>query len=145
MEAQDMAGHLIRRLHQLSVQVFQTRMQDAGFDLTPVQFSAMDVINTHPGIDQASVAAMIAYDRATIGGVVDRLVKKGYLKRIVSRRDRRARELALTDEGRQTFDAVLPVVRALQSEILANLTDDEGVSLLALVRKAIGSIPQPDA
>ena len=145
MEAQDMAGHLIRRLHQVSVQVFQTRMQDAGFDLTPVQFSAMDVINTHPGIDQASVAAMIAYDRATIGGVVDRLVKKGYLKRIVSRRDRRARELALTDEGRQMFDAVLPVVRALQSEILTNLTDNEGVSLLALVRKAIGSIPQPDA
>ena len=145
MEAQDMAGHLIRRLHQVSVQVFQTRMQDAGFDLTPVQFSAMDVINTHPGIDQASVAAMIAYDRATIGGVVDRLVKKGYLKRIVSRRDRRARELALTDEGRQMFDAVLPVLRALQSEILTNLTDNEGVSLLALVRKAIGSIPQPDA
>ncbi|MDE3028125.1 MAG: MarR family transcriptional regulator [Paracoccaceae bacterium] len=144
MEAQDMAGHLIRRLHQISVQVFQTRMQDAGFDLTPVQFSAMDVINTHPGIDQASVASMIAYDRATIGGVVDRLVKKGYLKRIISRRDRRARELALTDEGRQTFAAVLPVVRALQTEILANLTEHEGVSLLALVRKAIGSIPQPD-
>ncbi len=144
MEAQDMAGHLIRRLHQVSAQVFQTRMQDAGFDLTPVQFSALDVINTHPGIDQASVAAMIAYDRATIGGVVDRLVKKGYLKRIISRRDRRARELALTDEGCVTFGAALPVVRALQTEILANLTDDERATLLALVRKAIGSTTQPD-
>ena len=33
MQALDMAGHLIRRLHQLSTQVFVQRTQAAGFDL----------------------------------------------------------------------------------------------------------------
>ena len=39
MESIDMAGHLIRRLHQLSTQVFVQRTQAAGYDLTPVQFA----------------------------------------------------------------------------------------------------------
>ena len=44
MELLDMAGHLIRRLHQQSTQVFVQRTQAAGFDLTPVQFAALDAI-----------------------------------------------------------------------------------------------------
>ena len=44
MEAQGMAGHLIRRLNQVSTQVFTKGMQAAGYDLTSVQFAAMDAI-----------------------------------------------------------------------------------------------------
>ena len=72
-----MAGHLIRRLHQISTQVFTKTLQEAGLDLTPVQFAAMDAIAASPGIDQAGVATRIAYDRATIGGVVDLPAQKG--------------------------------------------------------------------
>ena len=42
MDSLDMAGHLIRRLHQQATQVFVQRTQAAGFDLTPVQFAALD-------------------------------------------------------------------------------------------------------
>ena len=90
MLASKMAGHLIRRMNQISTHVFSQRMQAEGRDLTPVQFAALDTIIANPGIDQASVAARIAYDRATIGGVIDRLEQKGYVERTISRRDRRA-------------------------------------------------------
>ncbi|WP_212523838.1 MarR family transcriptional regulator [Actibacterium sp. MT2.3-13A] len=142
MEIHDMAGHLIRRLHQHSTQVFQAHARDAGFDLTPVQFAAMDAIRSDPGIDQAGVAALIAYDRATIGGVIERLVQKGYVKRVVSRRDRRARELTLTEDGRRVFHAFLPVVRTLQDDILPGLTDAERAAFLALARKAARFLDQ---
>ncbi len=145
MQSRQMAGHLIRRLHQLSAQVFQAQMQDAGFDLTPVQFAAMDAIAAHPGVDQASVATLIAYDRATIGGVIDRLVKKGYVRRVVSQLDRRARDLSLTELGQQQFDAATPEVWALQGAILGGLSEDERAELLALIRKAIGPEPSGDA
>ena len=56
-------------------------MAEAGFDLTPVQFAALAVIAEHPRIDQATLAGLIAYDRVTIGGVVDRLSQKGYILR----------------------------------------------------------------
>jgi DNA-binding MarR family transcriptional regulator len=139
MEAYAMAGHLIRRLNQSSTQIFVMRAREAGIDITPVQFAALDALRARPGIDQASLAASIAYDQATIGGVVDRLVAKGLVTRAVSARDRRAHEVQLTAMGEAAFEALLPVVRASQDEILGRLTRQERARFMALARKAIGS------
>lgn len=133
----DMAGHLIRRLHQVSTQVFLREAQAAGYDLTPVQFAALDALRSHPGIDQGRLSALIAYDRATIGGVVDRLEQKGLVSREISRHDRRAREVSLTPEGRRVFEEMLPIVRRLQGDILAPLDDAERDRFMALARKAL--------
>ena len=138
MDSLDMAGHLIRRLHQLSTQVFVQRTQAAGFDLTPIQFAALDAIHNHPGTDQATVAELIAYDRATIGGVIERLEQKGWVARVVSERDRRARELSLTPEGERILKALVPVVRDLQDDILPSLSDADRARFLKLARQAVG-------
>jgi DNA-binding MarR family transcriptional regulator len=137
MESLDMAGHLIRRLHQQSTQIFVQRTQAAGFDLTPVQFAALDAIHGHPASDQARVAEMIAYDRATIGGVIERLEQKGWVRRVVSARDRRARELSLTSLGEHIRSALLPIVRDVQHEILETLSSADRASFLQLARRAV--------
>ena len=137
MELGAMAGHLIRRLHQVSGQVFLRQVQAAGHDLTPVQFAALDALHSHSGIDQGQLSALIAYDRATIGGVVDRLEQKGLVRREISRHDRRAREVSLTPEGERVFSELLPLVRRLQADILAPLDDAERAQFMALARKAL--------
>lgn len=138
MDGTKIAGHLIRRLHQQSMQVFQTQTQAAGFDLTSVQFAALDTVAKQPGIDQASLAATICFDRATIGGVIDRLERKGLVQRMVCTQDRRARRLHLTPEGEQLLLACRPVVSALQADILAPLSLDEREVFLTLAHKALG-------
>ncbi|WP_372884059.1 MarR family winged helix-turn-helix transcriptional regulator [Shimia sp.] len=142
-----MAGHLIRRLHQASTQVFATHMQQQGLDLTPVQFAALDAIRATPGADQAGIAARIAYDRATIGGVIDRLEKKGLVMRTVSARDKRAREVSLSGEGQLLMSRLYPVVEALQADILHGLSEAEKQQFLALASKALRGFdrePQTD-
>ncbi len=131
----DMPGHLIRRSQQIAVAVFMEEVAAAGFDLTPVQFAALATTGANPGLDQATLAGLIAYDRSTIGGVVDRLVQKGYLERAVSDRDRRARTLCLTEAGRTLLDAVRPIVRGVQESILADLDSEERRTFVALLRK----------
>jgi DNA-binding MarR family transcriptional regulator len=138
MDRIEMAGHLIRRLHQQSTLVFLSRTQAAGFDLTSVQFAALDAIAQQPGIDQSNLAATISFDRATIGGVVDRLESKGLVERAVSPQDRRARQLSLTPGGKKLLAQIRPVVEALQSEILAPLSRTERITFLTLARKALG-------
>ncbi|MCB2008995.1 MAG: MarR family transcriptional regulator [Burkholderiaceae bacterium] len=138
MDMSEMAGHLIRRLQQQSTQVFQAQTQAAGLDLTSVQFAALDTIARQSGIDQATLAATISFDRATIGGVIDRLEQKGLVQRVVSEQDRRARQLHLTPEGAQLLAASRPVVEALQAEILAPLSAAERATFLALAHKALG-------
>ena len=137
MDSLDMAGHLIRRLHQQSTQIFIQRIQAAGFDLTPVQFAALDAIHAQPATDQARVAEMIACDRATIGGVIERLEQKGWIRRVVSERDRRARELSLTAKGKRVHSALLPIVRDLQDEILQPLGGADRARFLELARQVV--------
>ena len=130
-----MPGHLIRRLHQIAVSVFQEHMQARGFDLTPVQFAALQALGANPGIDQATLSGLIAYDRATIGGVVDRLEAKGLLARRISRQDRRARELTLSEAGAALLRQVQPLVEAMQGSILAGLDPDEQAQFIMLAGK----------
>ena len=138
MDRIEMAGHLIRRLHQQSTQIFQEQTQAAGFDMTSVQFAALDAIAQQPGIDQASLAATIGFDRATIGGVIERLENKGLVQREVSAEDRRARLLNLTREGKKLLAASRPVVESLQAGILALLSRAERAAFLKLAHKALG-------
>lgn len=131
----EMPGHLIRRLNQIATSIFQDRMQGLGLDLTPVQFGALACLNDNPGIDQATLAGLVAYDRVTMGGVVDRLVSKGLVTRRISPNDRRARQLALTPGGAALYHRLLPEVQAIQSSILSGLSADEQALFVALARK----------
>ena len=137
MSVLDMAGHLIRRLHQQSTQVFVQRTQAAGFDLTPVQYAAIEAIYDNPGIDQARVAEMIGYDRATIGGVIERLEKKDWINREVSEQDRRARVLSLTAKGKKIRSALEPIVKDLQKDILQPLSDEDRACFINLARQVV--------
>ena len=135
----EMPGHLARRFQQIAVAVFLAEVEDAGFDLTPVQYAALSAIRSNPGIDQVTLAGLIAYDRTTITGVVDRLVQKGLLVRHASSRDRRARELQITEAGKRTLRGITPAVEAAQRAMLRGLTEKEGADLMRLLRKAIAA------
>lgn len=133
-----MPGHLIRRLHQLSTATFSEQMKAAGIDMTSVQFAALQTINDTPGMDQARLAHHIAYDRATIGGVVDRLERKTWVTRSINPDDKRARHVTLTAQGREVLHKAAPIVSALQSDILIGLSDAERAQFIALASKAVG-------
>jgi MarR family transcriptional regulator, temperature-dependent positive regulator of motility len=138
-ETEDMPGHLARRFQQIAVAVFLAEVEQAGFDLTPVQYAALAAISANPGIDQITLAGLIAYDRTTITGVIDRLVQKNLVIREPSSRDRRARVLTITTEGKKTLRAITPAVEAAQATMLRGLTGAEAKELMRLLRKAIAA------
>lgn len=67
---------------------------------------------------------------------MDRLESKGFILRKVSARDRRARELTLTDLGDATLAAARPLVRDMQNDMLSGLDEAERAEFLRLARKA---------
>jgi DNA-binding MarR family transcriptional regulator len=138
-DAHDMPGHLARRFQQIAVAVFLAEVEEAGYDLTPVQYAALAAVDAHPGIEQVTLAGLIAFDRTTITGVVERLVQKGLVVRHESSRDRRARELKITDAGRRTLRGITPAVEAAQRTMLRGLTEKEAKELVRLLQKAIAA------
>lgn len=112
-------------------------MRQHGWDITSVQYAALDAIREHPQIDQAGVAALIAYDRPTIGEVVGRLVSKGLVEKMVSKADRRARLLNLTPKGTEILSQMDPIVEDLQADIVAGLTPREQKLFKELLHRAV--------
>lgn len=130
-----MPGHLIRRLQQLSASIFAERMRAEGVDLTSPQFAALAMLQENPGIDQATLAGLIAHDRATIGGVVERLCAKGLIERRTNPDDRRAKVLILTPEGEDRIARIRPIVEDMQDKLLVGLTDEEKQEFIRLATK----------
>ena len=137
---EDMPGHLVRRFQQIAVAVFHAEVGKTGHDLTPVQYAALSKVRAKPGIDQITLAGLIAYDRATITGVVDRLVQKGFLARDVSEEDRRARVLHLTEDGLAVLKTIQPAVEEAQKIMVSGLTDAEATELMRLLHKATSAL-----
>jgi len=128
-------GHLVRRLNQVSMSLFAQRMEAAGVDLTPVQFAALKAVQSHPMIDQATLAGAIAYDRTTIGGVIDRLEMKGLIRRELSSNDRRVRQLVLEPAGEDIIAHLQSYIEDVQVALVAPLTETERQIFMRLLQK----------
>ena len=90
-------GYLFRRMQQIAVSIFMEECK--AFDLTPVQYAALIAIHTHPGIDATRLSAVIAFDRSTLGSVIERLQAKDYIERKPAPEDKRIKLLYLTKPG----------------------------------------------
>jgi DNA-binding MarR family transcriptional regulator len=129
-------GHLFRRMQQIAVAIFMQECE--AFDLTPVQYAALVAVREHPGIDATRLAALIAFDRSTIGSVIERLEAKGYIGRSANKDDRRAKLLRLTPSGRSLLRDVMPAVDRAQNRMLERLPRAERKQLVQMLKALIG-------
>ncbi len=127
----DMPGHLIRRAQQISTALFAEEC--AGFDLTSVQYAALAAIKTNPDVDATRLSSLIAFDRSTLGDVLERVEAKGWVVRSPSPTDRRVKLLRLTLEGERLLREVEPAVRRVQQRLLEPLAPADRVTMLRLL------------
>lgn len=128
-------GYLFRRMQQIAVSIFMEECRD--HDLTPVQFAALVAIHTHPGIDATRLSAVIAFDRSTLGSVIERLETKRYVERKPSSGDKRIKLLHLTKSGAALLRDVMPFVDRAQARMLQPLKPADRKTLLALLTQLV--------
>ena len=128
-------GYLFRRMQQIAVSIFVEECN--AYDLTPVQFAALVAIRNHPGIDATRLSAVIAFDRSTLGSVIERLETKRYAERKPSPDDKRIKLLHLTKEGAGLLREIMPSVDRAQARILQPLKPADRKTLLALLTQLV--------
>jgi DNA-binding MarR family transcriptional regulator len=128
-------GYLFRRMQQIAVSIFIEECSE--YDLTPVQFAALVAIQTHPGIDATRLSAVIAFDRSTLGNVIERLETKQYVERKPSSEDRRTKLLYLTRSGAVLLRDVMPAVDRAQARMLQPLKPADRKTLMALLTQLV--------
>jgi len=125
------AGALIRRLQQVSIRVFAE--ETAPFDLTTVQFGALQVIVDHPGIDQVSLSQATDTDRTSIMRILDRLQMRGLVLKRPNSEDRRSNCLYATVDGMHLVAAMSPLADLSQEKLLAPLSAAERESFMQML------------
>jgi DNA-binding MarR family transcriptional regulator len=128
-------GYLFRRMQQIAVALFMEECRP--FDLTPVQYAALVAIRTHPGIDATRLSAVIAFDRSTLGSVIERLEAKNYVERKPAREDKRVKLLHLTRTGAAVLREIMPSVDRAQARMLQPLKPADRKALLALLAQLV--------
>jgi len=128
-------GHLIRRAHQIAVALFMEEC--AELDLTPVQYAALVAVREHPGIDATRLSSLIAFDRSTLGNVLERLEARKLMQRYPSREDKRVKLLRLTAAGTALVNRAKACVLRAQERILEPLEPGAREKLVALLEQLV--------
>jgi MarR family transcriptional regulator, lower aerobic nicotinate degradation pathway regulator len=128
-------GYLFRRMQQIAVSVFVEECK--AHDTTPVQFAALVAIHSHPGIDATRLSAVIAFDRSTLGNVIERLETKEYIERKPSPEDKRIKLLYLTRSGAALLRDIMPSVDRAQVRMLRPLKPADRKTLMALLTQLV--------
>ncbi|MDE5464685.1 MULTISPECIES: MarR family transcriptional regulator [unclassified Bradyrhizobium] len=124
-------GYLFRRMQQIAVSIFMEECK--AFDLTPVQYAALIAIHTHPGIDATRLSAVIAFDRSTLGSVIERLQAKDFVERRPAPEDKRIKLLYLTKSGAAILRDIIPAVERAQARMLEPLKPADRKALMGLL------------
>ncbi|MCA1479141.1 MarR family winged helix-turn-helix transcriptional regulator [Bradyrhizobium sp. NBAIM08] len=128
-------GYLFRRMQQIAVSIFMEECKT--FDLTPVQYAALIAIHTHPGIDATRLSAVIAFDRSTLGSVIERLQAKAYIERKPAPEDKRIKLLYLTKSGAAILREIIPAVERAQARMLEPLKPADRKALMGLLAQLV--------
>ena len=80
---------------------------------------------------------MIAFDRSTLGNVIERLEAKGYVERKPAREDKRVKLLYLTKFGAGLLHHIMPAVDRAQARMLQPLKPADRKTLMALMAQLV--------
>jgi DNA-binding MarR family transcriptional regulator len=109
----------------------------AGSDIVQVELAALVFVAEVPGIEQWRLAEATGIDRNSASLLVDRLERKGLVKRRVNAADRRARELYITAKGKLAFEVLWQKIRAANARILEPLSAPDQALFINLLIKLI--------
>jgi DNA-binding MarR family transcriptional regulator len=110
--------------------------------LTLQQFSLMGVISRRGRVPMNALSKELRVTPPNITGVVDRLEAKGLVKRVADPKDRRKREIQLTEKGTAQYERVRTGYSGPLQESLDSLTPEEQEILAKLLRKFVGAIAE---
>lgn len=132
-----MLAPLLRRLIALETPIL------ASHDVSMWGYSVLVALDESPVRTQAALAEAIGADKTRIIPTLDELQAKGYIERRPDPADRRARLLAITDEGRALKDAVQAEIQRGEERWLSVLPAAERRAFLRALHEMTRVEPNP--
>ncbi|MEG8220508.1 MarR family winged helix-turn-helix transcriptional regulator [Sphingomonas sp. HH69] len=128
-------GHLLRRNHQRSYEIFNRHVGD---DVTRQQIALLIALAKLPGASQRDLVDATGIDKSTLKEMLGRMVARKWVERRRDPKDSRAWTLKLAEEGMSLLKERMAQVVTAQAEILAPLAPEDQRKFLRYLRILIG-------
>jgi len=128
----DQIGFILRQAYQKHAVLF---VEYFGDDFTPTQWAAIAKLSEVGDCSQNLLGRLTAMDAATIKGVVDRLMKRGYIASSPSPTDRRRVLITLTAAGRKAYERCVGQALRVSVDTMARLKPRDRAALLRLLKQ----------
>ncbi|WP_322982101.1 MarR family winged helix-turn-helix transcriptional regulator [Pseudomonas sp. C11] len=126
-------GYVLRRAQMKVFQHLATHLE--AFDLRPAQFTALMIIEQHPGLMQAELARALAIEPPQAVVLVNKLEKLGLAMRVRCKPDKRSYGLFLSKVGEVRLKELKQLAAQSDLDSTAALDGQEREQLLHLLRK----------
>ncbi|MDG1825267.1 MAG: MarR family winged helix-turn-helix transcriptional regulator [Henriciella sp.] len=138
-------GFLPYRLSVLSNAVSRriSDIYEREFDLSVWQWRIIAVLGDNDDLTSTEVAQRTLMDKPTVSRAAASLIERGILARTIDEDDRRRAPLALTDEGRAIYAAVIPRALQCERELIDALSEEEAKTLHELLSR-LAKVASPD-
>jgi len=106
MEADTNTELLFKRINELSHRCVRLNEQfdEKKFqrikDLTKIEISVLNLLYENPKIIMRDISETLMVSKSMVTGIIDRLEELGFLRRVISKQDRRSYSLEITEEGK---------------------------------------------
>lgn len=133
MKIQDSLGFLLNVNARLISRKLNNKIKK--YDITTSQWSLLKLLSIENNLTQVEISNKLNSDMATVGSVVDRLVKKKLLSKKHLKNDRRAYIVSILDEGRNIANMIEKDVMECNHDAVCGLSTEETQSLISLLKK----------
>lgn len=129
---------LIQDVTRLLHREFDQRMKPLG--LTRAQWWVISKLHFSNGVTQSELAADLGFSKAALGGLLDRLEAKGWIRRRTHPTDRRARLVFLTPKVDPLLDEIRRVANEMNADVQAGLDRTQSRELAGLLKLIRGNL-----
>lgn len=116
-----------------------------ALDLTTPQYAVLAQLELKPGISNAALARASFITAQTMHGIVSNLEKRQLVQRKSDASHGRILCTELTDQGRKVVAQAHDMIRAVESRMLATVSEDHKVLLEKLLLECFNNLNNGDA
>ena len=120
----------------------QIRLKISEYD-PELSFELLEIIGLlwrRDGSNQQEIAEIVSKDKSSVTYLINSLVKRGLVKRVENKNDRRNKQVFLTPKGRQKRKIIFPWVLDLYQQAAGDTGSDEIRKAIALVKKMTANL-----
>ena len=114
------------------------------YALARSQWEVLYRIAGSDGVTQKDLQVTMKVESGTLTGIMDSLVKKGWVVREEHPHDRRIKLLRMTEQGRQKWRDIPNPIDVLRPRMMNGITPEEEAFVVKLLQKAVSNLNSLD-